>query len=67
MHTFAHFRDFYRPFITNRQAADVWKADGSISLEKAANAKWKQMLDEYVEPALPADIDAELRKYVETH
>ena len=67
MHTFAHFRDFYRPFITNRQAADVWKADGSISLEKAANAKWKQMLDEYVEPTLPADIDADLRKYVETH
>lgn len=67
MHTFQNFRNFYRPFITNRQPADIWKAEGGISLEKAANAKWKQMLEDYVEPTLPADIDADLKKYVETH
>ena len=67
MHTFQNFRNFYRPFITNRQPADIWKAEGGISLEKAANAKMKQMLEDYVEPTLPAEIDAELKKYIETH
>lgn len=68
MHTFQNFRKtFYRPFITNRQTADQWAADGGMSLEKAANAKWKAMLEEYTEPTLPADIDAALKKYVETH
>lgn len=67
MHTFMNFRNFYRPFITNRQNADQWAADGKISLEKAANAKWKKMLEEYVEPALPADVEADLVKYMEDH
>lgn len=67
-HTFAHFRKtFYRPFITDRQNAEQWKANGSLSLEQKANGKWKQMLEEYVEPALPAEIDAELKKYVKEH
>ena len=68
MHTFANFRKtFYTPFITNRQNAEQWKADGQIPLEKAANAKWKQMLEDYVEPSLPADVEADLKKYVESH
>ena len=45
--------------ITNRQNAEQWKADGQIPLEKAANAKWKQMLEDYVEPSLPADVEEE--------
>lgn len=67
MHTFQHFRDFYRPFITNRQTAVQWAEEGSISLEKAANAKWHKMLDEYVEPKLDADIDAAMKKYIDEH
>lgn len=67
-HTFAHFRKtFYRPFITDRQNAAQWKDAGSISLEQKANAKWKQMLADYVEPTLPADVDAEMKKYIDEH
>lgn len=66
MHTFQHFRKtFYRPFLSNRQNTEHWKADGCISLEQAANAKWKQMLAEYEEPALPGDVEKDLRKYIE--
>lgn len=66
MHTFQHFRKtFYRPFLSNRQNTEQWKADGCISLEQAANAKWKQMLAEYEEPALPGDVEKDLRKYIE--
>ncbi|MEG0999275.1 MAG: trimethylamine methyltransferase family protein [Clostridiales bacterium] len=67
-HTFAHFRKtFYRPFITDRQNAQQWKGNGGCSLEQKANKQWKQMLADYVEPTLPADIDAALKKYVEQH
>lgn len=67
-HTFTHFRKtFYQPFITNRQNAEQWREDGALPLEQSANAKWKEMLKAYVEPALPADIDADLQKYVDEH
>lgn len=67
MHTFQNFRNFYRPFIVNRQNADQWAADGKVSLEQAANSKWKQMLEDYVEPALSADVESDLVKYMEAH
>lgn len=67
-HTFAHFRDtFYRPFLSDRQNAESWKANGALSMEERATAKWKEILANYEEPALPADVDADLRKYMESH
>ncbi len=67
-HTFTHFRDtFYRPFITDRSNAEQWKAEGSVPMDKKANAKWKQMLVDYKEPSLDPDIDAALRKYIDEH
>ena len=67
-HTFNHFRtEFYRPTLSNRQNIQQWKQEGSKPIEEVANAKWKQLLADYVEPALPADVDADLKKYVDTH
>lgn len=67
-HTLDNFRaEFYRPTLSNRQNLDLWKAEGSIPIEKKANAKWKQILNDYVEPALPADLDADLKKYMAAH
>lgn len=64
-HTFRHFRnEFYRPTLSDRQNAAMWKLEGGISAEQKANAKWKQILAEYEEPALDADIDAALKKYL---
>ena len=36
-----------------------------LTIEQRANARWKKLLDEYVQPSLPADIDAELKSYIE--
>lgn len=64
-HTFAHFKnEFYIPSITNRQNYAQWLDDGEITIEQKANAEVKRILEEYVEPELPSDIDTELKKYL---
>ncbi|MBQ4091751.1 MAG: trimethylamine methyltransferase family protein, partial [Firmicutes bacterium] len=50
--------------ISNRQNAAQWELSGSPSLEQAANARWKQILEEYVAPDFPNDIDRDLQKYI---
>jgi trimethylamine---corrinoid protein Co-methyltransferase len=66
VHTFSNFRkEFYRPVLSDRNNPDQWKAEGSLTAEKRANAKWKKMIEEYVEPVLDKDVDAALRKYIE--
>ncbi|MBQ8584985.1 MAG: trimethylamine methyltransferase family protein, partial [Butyricicoccus sp.] len=35
--------------------------------EQRANAKWKQMLEEYEEPTMGADIERDMRRYIESH
>ena len=65
-HTLDNFRDeFYRPRLSNRQTYDQWHREGCTPIEKVANAKWKQIVADYGEPTLPADVDADLRKYIE--
>ncbi|MDP4161358.1 MAG: trimethylamine methyltransferase family protein, partial [Bacillota bacterium] len=66
VHTFTHFRnEFYRPILSDRNNPTQWEADGALTAEKRANARWKKLLDEYVEPVLDKDVDAALRKYKE--
>lgn len=65
-HTLEHFRDeFYRPTLSDRNTFEQWTANGAEPIEKVANRKWKELLASYEEPALPADIDAALKKYME--
>lgn len=65
-HTLEHFRDeFYRPSLSDRNTFEQWTANGAEPIEKVANRKWKELLASYEEPALPADIDAALKKYME--
>lgn len=64
-HTFNHFREFYRPVLSDRNNPAQWEAEGALTAEKRANARWKKMLEEYVEPVLDKDVDAALRKYKE--
>ena len=67
-HTLDHFRDeFYMPTLSNRQPHGLWLSGGGISSEQKANQKWKEILESYEEPKLPADIDAEMKKYLENH
>jgi trimethylamine--corrinoid protein Co-methyltransferase len=65
-HTLEHFRkEFYIPFLSNRQNTDRWYDEGAIPIERKANAKWKEMLAAYVEPKLPVHVDTALRKFFE--
>lgn len=66
-HTVENFRDeFYMPTLSDRKAYEPWVENGALPIEKVANAKWKKILADYEEPALPADVDADLRKYMES-
>lgn len=65
-HTLEHFREeFYRPTLSDRRAYTQWVASGSQSAEQRANAKWKEILADYGEPTLPADVEREMRRYME--
>ena len=66
-HTFEHFRqEFYQPMLSNRDNFDTWLANGSQQILQTANKKVKQILGEYSEPALPADADEDLKRFIDT-
>ena len=65
-HTFSNFRrEFYQPIIEERSNFSTWQKSGALSIEKKANAKWKEILQNYSEPELPGDIKRDLRKFVD--
>jgi len=65
-HTFRNFRrEFYQPLIDERGTFSNWQRSGAISIERRANTKWKAILANYTEPELPADVERDLRKFVD--
>ena len=65
-HTFTNFRkELYQPIIEERSNFSNWVKSGALSIENKANAKWKAILENYVEPELPKDLERDLRKYVD--
>ena len=39
---------------------------GPLTMEQRASARWKELLEEYEEPGLPADVDRDLCAYVDS-
>lgn len=67
-HTVEHFREeFYWPTLSDRAGYDQWKANGALSAETRANMKWKKILEDYPGSTLPADVEKDMLKYMETH
>jgi trimethylamine--corrinoid protein Co-methyltransferase len=67
-HTFDNFRsEFYHPLLSDRSNVAQWEKDGAVTAEKRANARWKKLLEAYVEPALDKDVDAALKKFKTEH
>lgn len=67
-HTFDNFREeFYLPTLSDRNNPSNWEAQGSPTTEQRANQRWKKMLAEYQEPELAADIDKDLRSFIESN
>ena len=65
-HTFDHFRtEFYQPQLSNRDDFVSWQAKGSPQSMQTANKKYKDILETYEAPELPADVDKDLLKFIE--
>ncbi|NTU90137.1 MAG: trimethylamine--corrinoid methyltransferase, partial [Actinobacteria bacterium] len=60
-----HFEEMYQPKLSDRDFFNIWEKNGSLTAEQRANKLWKKMLEEYVQPELDKDIDAELQKMKE--
>ncbi|MFY9707284.1 MAG: trimethylamine methyltransferase family protein, partial [Desulfobacterales bacterium] len=57
MHTFENFRkELYAPIMDQKEPHDRWEEKGGESIEKAANRKWKEVLANYQEPGMPAEV-----------
>jgi len=65
-HTFEHFRtEFYQPQLSNRDDFVSWQANGSPQSMETANNKYKEILETYEAPELPADVDKDLLNFIE--
>ena len=66
-HTFDHFRtEFYQPQLFNRDDHVAWQAKGAPLSMAVANKKYKAILEAHEAPQLPADVDKDLQKFIET-
>ncbi len=65
-HTQANFKSaFYRSTIADNNSYEQWAEDGSLTAEERAEKLYKQMLANYIPPALDPEIDARLVKFME--
>ncbi|MBF0234393.1 MAG: trimethylamine methyltransferase family protein [Desulfamplus sp.] len=67
MHTFKHFKkELYSPILEEKDNFANWNSKGAVSIEKRANAKWKELLEKYQEPSLPLESEKALKSYIES-
>jgi trimethylamine--corrinoid protein Co-methyltransferase len=65
-HTLARYETaFYAPMLADRRNFESWQEAGSRDIATRANATWKQMLNEYVQPALDPAVDEALVSYAD--
>ena len=65
-HTLARYSDaFYQPIISDWRNYQQWSAAGSPDAYKKANQVYKQALENYVQPPMPAAVRAELDTFVD--
>ena len=65
-HTFQNFRkEIYSNLVEEKESYANWQQKGSLSIDRRANQKWKEILKAYQEPQLPAETDKALRRYIE--
>ncbi|HEX6763301.1 MAG TPA: trimethylamine methyltransferase family protein [Gaiellaceae bacterium] len=65
-HTLERFRDcFYRPLVSSTENFERWKKNGANDTAARANEIWKKTLEEYEKPPIDADLEAELKAFVD--
>jgi len=66
-HTFDHFQcELFRPRLGNRDSYGRWMEEGAVSVEQTARSQSRLWLQNYQPPDFPADIDRDLRRWMET-
>ncbi|MBC2705248.1 trimethylamine methyltransferase family protein [Desulfobacula sp.] len=64
MHTFKHFKqELYSPVIEERDNFTSWENKGSLTMEQRANARYKEILENYKKP----DMDEAARKGLDAY
>ena len=64
-HTQKNFETaFWRSGLADNNSFEQWRDDGEKDIVVRANAKWKQLLKDYVAPALDEGIDEGLRDFM---
>ena len=64
-HTQANFMSaLFRPWTSDENSFEQWKADGEHDAAARANRLWKERLNSYEDPGLDPNIDAALQDYV---
>ncbi len=64
-HTMSRYQQaFYSPLVSNWDNYETWQERGSITSEQRANQIWKQLLQEYQQPATDPAVDEALQDYV---
>jgi trimethylamine--corrinoid protein Co-methyltransferase len=64
-HTLDHFRENWRPGITDRRTFDTWKAKGATSMGQRAKQKVKEILENYKPQPLLSEVEKQIDKIIE--
>ena len=66
VHTLERFREcFYRPLVSSTENYERWNRNGGNDTAARATEIWKKTLEEYEEPAMEPELEAELKAYVD--
>jgi trimethylamine---corrinoid protein Co-methyltransferase len=66
VHTLERFRDcFYRPLVSSTENYERWNRNGGHDTAARASEIWKKTLEEYEKPPIDADLEAELKAFVD--
>ena len=65
-HTYKHFKsEFYQPSLYERDNYTNWYEKGAVQMPEKANARWKEILANFVSPDLPEGINKDLMRFLD--
>ena len=66
VHTLERFREcFYRPLVSSTENYERWNKNGGNDTAARASEIWQKTLTEYEKPPIDADLEAELKAFVD--
>jgi trimethylamine--corrinoid protein Co-methyltransferase len=65
-HTLERFREcFYRPLVSSTENYERWNRNGGHDTAARASEIWKKTLEDYEQPPIDPDLEAELKAFVD--